>query len=342
MDHEAPTPAADSQCRHVVVATHGHCFDGLCSAVMFTRLLRHLSGGTPLRFTYRAVGYGPGQDGVPPEALSGDDNAILDFRFSSSPKLTWYFDHHISAFATPGDRALFDERVAAETSRGQAFRRSFHEATYGSCTKLIADVGQACFDLDSAPMEGLVRWADVIDSASFPSAEMAVARREPELALMTVIEHLGDDAFLAEYVPRLLAEPLTEVATSSAVTEAFGPLKVTHEAFVEKVRKHAVVHGPVVFVDLSAEIVEVAGKFITYALYPASAYSVTLTRSRSKCKISVGYNPWSRVPRVHDIAALCKHYGGGGHPVVGAVALPVSDAEGARRVALELVNELAK
>ncbi len=191
-------------------------------------------------------------------------------------------------------------------------------------------------------MAELVRWADVIDSASFPNAEMAVARREPELVLMTVVEHLGDDGFLTEYVPRLLDEPLGLVATSPGITEAFRPLKVTHEAFVEKVKKHAVVHGPVVFVDLSAELVEVAGKFITYALHPASVYSVTLTRSRSKCKISVGYNPWSNVPRAHDIAALCKRYGGGGHPVVGAVALPVADVEGARRIATEVVSELTK
>ena len=45
----------------VVVATHGHCFDGLCSAVMFTRLLRHLHPGKELTFKYRAMGYGPGQ-----------------------------------------------------------------------------------------------------------------------------------------------------------------------------------------------------------------------------------------------------------------------------------------
>ncbi len=134
MDHAAPVTAPDPRCRHVVVATHGHCFDGLCSAVMFTRLLRHVSGSTPLRFTYKAVGYGPGQDGVPSEALDGDDNAILDFRFSSSPKLTWYFDHHVSAFATVSDRAFFDARVATEASHGPAQRRWFHDGTYGSCT----------------------------------------------------------------------------------------------------------------------------------------------------------------------------------------------------------------
>jgi hypothetical protein len=341
MTQAAPPPDGESLPRHVVVATHGHCFDGLCSAVMFTRLLRHVYKGEKLRFTYYGAGYGPGQNGVDPAVLAGDLNAILDFRFSTSPKLDWYFDHHVSAFPTAADRALFDARVAAEDAAGQGARRTFHDGAYTSCTKLIADLGEKYFDLDSGPMVDLVRWADVIDSAAFPSAEMAVARREPELGLMTVVEHAGDDAFLAEYVPRLLAQPLRDVARSASVLDAFAPLKATHEAFVAQVTAHAVVQGPVVFVDLTGETIEVAGKFVTYALYPKSAYSVTLTRSKSKCKVSVGYNPWSGVTRTHDIARICERYGGGGHPVVGAVALPEGDVDAARKVALEIVAALS-
>jgi hypothetical protein len=323
-----------------VVATHGYCFDGLCSAVMFTRLLSHVHAGTKLRFTYYSAGYGPGQNGVDPKVLAGDDNAILDFRFSQSPKLTWYFDHHKSAFPTAADRAAYEARVASEGAGPAAMRRTFHDGAYTSCTKLIADLGEKYFDLSSAPMAELVRWADMIDAAAFPSAEMAVARREPELGLMTVVEHNGDAAFLAEYVPRLLEQPLAEVAASPAVTSAFEPLRAQHEAFVARVKKHAVVHGPVVLVDLTGDVIDAAGKFVTYALYPKSAYSVTVTRSKTKCKISVGYNPWSGVTRTHDIASICERYGGGGHPVVGAVALSVEDVEGARKVAMDITTEL--
>src|SRR4051812_2742868 len=82
----------------VVVATHGHCFDGLCSAVLFTQLLTHLRREEVPTFAYHGAGYGPGQNGVDPKLLTGDENAILDFRFSPSRALTWYFDHHVSAF----------------------------------------------------------------------------------------------------------------------------------------------------------------------------------------------------------------------------------------------------
>jgi hypothetical protein len=321
--------------RTVVVATHGHCFDGLCSAVMFTRLWRHLHPGEAARLTYRSMGYGPGQNGVDPAVLDGDDNAILDFRFSPSDKLTWYFDHHVSAFPGDGDRAAYEARAH------RSERTFFHDGTYGSCTKLIADVGRERFHLDVSGAAELVRWADIIDTASFPSAEMAVTRAEPVLQLMTVVENKGDSTFLEAMVPRLLAEPLDAVAKGSDVQEAYGPLAAQNEAFVELVRKHAEVVGQVVLVDLAAVVVEVGAKFVTYALWPESAYSVVLTRSTSKHKISIGYNPWSRIPRKHDIAKICERHGGGGHPVVGAISLPADQGDRARKLARAIAEELS-
>lgn len=322
--------------RQVVVATHGHCFDGMCSAVMFTRLLQHLHPEEELAFKYRAMGYGPGQNGVDPALLDGAENAILDFRFSPSEKLTWYFDHHVSAFPSKDDRSTYELR-----SRDDAARRMFHDAGYGSCTKLIADVGRMRFGLDVAPSAELVRWADMIDSAAFPSAEMAVARNEPVLHLMTVVEHNGNDAFLEQMVPRLLREPLGDVARAKDIDEAYAPLAAQHRAFVDLVKEHAVVKGPVVLVDLTSVVVDVAAKFVTYAEWPESAYSVLVTRSPSKCKISIGYNPWAPIARKHNIAAICERHGGGGHPVVGAISLGGGDVAKAQEIARAVVEELS-
>lgn len=324
----------------VVVATHGHCFDGLCSAVMFTRLYGRLFPGDGAAFAYRAAAYGPGQNGIDVRVLDGDVNAILDFRFVASPRLTWYFDHHVSAFATADDRAAYQRAVEQGEARGD--RRMFHDGTYSSATKLIADVGRERFGLDVAASADLVRWADLIDSAAFPNARMPVERREPELKLMTVVEHLGDDAFLAKMVPRLVEQPLSSVARSPDIALAYEPLGRAHQAFVRRVEQRAQTVGPVIVVDLSDEILEVAGKFVTYALYPESAYSVLLNRSRSRCKISVGYNPWSPVPRTHNIAALCERYGGGGHAVVGAISLPVDRVDEARALTRSIADELSK
>lgn len=325
--------------RNVVVATHGHCFDGLCSAVMFTRLMRHLHPNEELSFSYRGMGYGPGQNGVDPAVLTGEDNAILDFRFSTSPKLTWYFDHHVSAFVTADDRATYATRAREDAPGG---RHMFHDGGYGSCTKLIADVGRQRFGLDTREVEELVRWADMIDSAAFPSAEMAVKRDEPVLQLMTVVEHKGTDAWLEAMVPRLLAEPLEQVAKSDDVVAAYAPLAEQQRAFIELVKQHAEDRGSVILVDLSSTIIDVAAKFVTYAMWPDSAYSVLLSRSASKCKLSIGYNPWAAVARKHNIAAICERHGGGGHPVVGAVSLPVGEVERAQKLAREIAEELAQ
>src|SRR5688500_12394830 len=111
-----------------VVASHGHCFDGLSSAVVFTRLMKGL-GAPDARFEYRTCGYGAGQTRADESLLAGEENAILDYRFCASEKLSWYFDHHRTAFASEADRLTYEAR----RSSGQFF----YDAGYSSCTKLI-------------------------------------------------------------------------------------------------------------------------------------------------------------------------------------------------------------
>ena len=107
------------------------------------------------------------------------------------------------------------------------------------------------------------------------------------------------------------------------------------------VEQRAKKQGIVVVVDVSDQLLDAAGKFVTYALYPESAYSILLSRSKSKCKISIGYNPWSPVPRRHNIAAICERHGGGGHPVVGAISLLASQVEEAKALVRSIAEELA-
>jgi nanoRNase/pAp phosphatase (c-di-AMP/oligoRNAs hydrolase) len=66
-----------------------------------------------------------------------------------------------------------------------------------------------------------------------------------------------------------------------------------------------------------------------------------VSRSKSKCKISIGYNPWSPVPRTHNIAAICERHGGGGHPVVGAISLAADKVDEARALGRSIAEELA-
>jgi hypothetical protein len=322
--------------KSVVVAAHGHCFDGLCSSAVFTRLISKQMPNEQLSFTYRGFGYGPGENGVDPSYLVGDENVILDYRYSRSPKLTYYFDHHATAFPTPEDRASFD------AARAQHPDRMFHDAAYGSCTKLIFDIARERLGVDMKELAELVRWADIIDAARFPSADMAVARNEPALQLMTVVESHGDAAFYAELVPQLLEKPLDDVARQPKIQELFAPKRAELESYTRLVQDAAMEKGNVVYVDLTSNELAVAPKFVTYALYPASTYSVVVTRDKKRSKLSIGYNPWSNKPRMHDISKICERYGGGGHPVVGAVSLSSADVEKAKSIAQEIAEELQR
>lgn len=319
--------------RDIVIATHGHCFDGMASAAVFTHLARSLAPGQPLSFRYRSCGYGPGMATIPEGWLDGEENAILDFRYTKSSRLTWYFDHHVTAFGSAEEQR---EALASE----DATHHVFYEPTYGSCTKLIADVASSRFGVRSEALAPLVAWADVIDAARFPSAEAAVDREEPVLKLSSVVEHHGDGPFLKDIVPRLLERPLDEVARSADITELFRPLGAARETFIRRVKQVGTMMGSVVFVDLSDAPLDAAAKFVTYALFPEAVYSVTLTRQKQHCKVSVGYNPWCGKERRHDIAAICRRHDGGGHPVVGAASFPLSEITRARAVALSIAREL--
>jgi hypothetical protein len=79
----------------LVCATHGHCFDGLASAALLSDLLEQEQRFS--RIDYLACGYGPA---APVPKLDGDQNALLDFRYQAQEELTYYFDHHGTAFVS--------------------------------------------------------------------------------------------------------------------------------------------------------------------------------------------------------------------------------------------------
>jgi hypothetical protein len=314
-----------------VCATHGHCFDGLASAVVFTKLAHSLN--PTLDFSYFACGYGSGQRRADTSVLTGEENAILDYRFAPVTELTWYFDHHKTAFANEDDRAVFEAR------RGSG--RYFFDPEYSSCTKLIADVARQRYALALDDLSELVHWADVVDAARFESAEQAIDRTEPVLQLATVVEHYGDDKFLRQMVPELLKNSLSKVAKSKLVTERFSPLGKRHERFIERVREKSQEKGRVVLCDLTDSVADVIGKFVTYALYPKSEYSVIIGLLKNGVKVSVGFNPWSGKQRDTDISAICARYGGGGHPFVGGISFERAELERARSVARQIAGELS-
>lgn len=309
---------------------HGHCFDGVASAAVFTRF--YLARVNPdAQVGYTSLLHRPGQL-FDDTMFDGDENAIVDFKYSRSEKLTWWFDHHQSAFLTPEDEAHF---------RQDRSGKKFLDADRKSCTELIADVARTRFGFEASGLEPLIHWAHVIDGALYESAAQCVELRQPALQLMQVIESDPDDAFIEEIIRELTLRPLDEVALSEEVQRRFRPILAQHQETLELIRSRATYAKGVVQFDLADERVEGFNKFIPYYLYPQTTYSVALTRGEYRTKISVGSNPWSPRPRLHNIASICERYGGGGHAVVGAVSFSPNEVERGRAAMREIVEELS-
>src|SRR6266550_2138534 len=309
---------------------HGHCFDGVASAATFTRFYKERIH-PEAEVQYQGLLHRPGNlfdEGW----FDGDENAIVDFKYSSSPLLTWWFDHHQSAFLTPADEAHF---------QAEASPKKFLDTTSKSCTEFIARIARERFGFDDEPLQDLVHWAHIIDGALYESPAQCVELKEPALQLMQVIEADPDDQFIEHLIRELTVKPLEEVANSEEVQRRFRPILEQHLKTLETIRRKASFKNGVVQVDLVDEGYEGFNKFIPYYLFSGATYSVALTRGSQRTKISVGSNPWAPHPRTHNIAKICERYGGGGHAVVGAISLKPDEVEKARTIIREIVAELS-
>jgi L-fucose mutarotase/ribose pyranase (RbsD/FucU family) len=308
---------------------HGHCFDGVASAAVFTRFyLARVNASaevayTPLLHTAGAL--------FNEEMFDGDENAIVDFKYSPSASLTWWFDHHQSAFLSAEDEAHF---------RADSSGKKFWDAESKSCTEFIARIAAEQFDFRDRSLESLVNWAHIIDGAFYESAAQPVELKEPALQLMQVIENVPEDDFIEWVIRALALRTLEEVSTSDEVQSRFRPLLARHRETLETIRRKAHYERGAIAFDLVDEGVEGFNKFIPYYVRPETTYSVAVTRGRFRTKISVGSNPFSPRPRRHNIATICERYGGGGHAVVGAVSFKPEEVERARQVARDIVAEL--
>lgn len=313
----------------IKICYHGNCFDGVSSAAVFSRFYREkVNPGWELAYQPMMHRAGALFDA---DVFDGDENAIVDFKYSNSPRLTWWFDHHKSAFLTLEDEAHFN----ADRSG-----RKFLDASYKSCTKFIADVAEQRFGFDPEPIRELIHWANIIDGALYESAAQPVEMKEDALKLALVIESDRDQAMIERIIRELQVRSLGEVATAPWVAERIEPLYRRHLMAIEIIRRTSQVTGPVVFFDVAGEDMEGYSKFIPYYLFPEVTYSVSVSQSSFRSKISVGSNPWAPRPRTHDLAAICERYGGGGHAVVAAISLAPEQLEEARSIAAGIVDEL--
>ena len=317
------------------VLHHNQCFDGACSAAVFTKFHQECIG-TASDYEYCGLSHAA-TGGISDDVFGPGENAIVDFKYTASPKLTWWFDHHQSAFLTEEDRAHF---VAGQ--RGALGMRQFFDPDMISCTNFIAAVGASRFGFDVSGLGELLYWADIIDGARFDSAQSAVEMEAPAMKLAMVIENADTPDFIPRIIPLLTDMTLGDIMAEPFVREKISPLMSKHMAAMTLIRTKAELADGVVFYDLLDRPTEAISKFIPYYYFPDATYTVGVTRSASRTKISVGTNPWSPIPhdQLENIAEICERYGGGGHARVGAISFGSDEVDRARIAATKIAAEL--
>jgi len=320
----------------VRVFYHDKCFDGACSASLCTRFHREcVAQGAS--YEYHGLVHRAGALFDESE-FTGDQNAIVDFKYSASPKITWWFDHHQSAFLTDEDRQHF---VACQRDP-ECGGRKFFDPDYTSCTSFLAHIASTRFGFDTKPVADLIHWANIVDGALYESPESAVEMPAPAMKLTLIIEATQDPAFIPRLIPLLTEMPLTEVLAQPFVASLLPPLLERHKESLELIRSRSEERDGTIFFDITDHPVEGFNKFIPYYLHPEATYSIGLSKSSFRTKVSVGSNPWTKADptKMVNLAKVCERYGGGGHARVGAISFPPDQADQARVAAAEIVAEL--
>jgi len=96
------------------------------------------------------------------------------------------------------------------------------------------------------------------------------------------------------------------------------------------------------FFSTSANWISKANKFVPYLLHPECVYSISVSASAVRAKVSLGTNPWNLATANQNLASLAEKYGGGGHQRVAAISFDPAEIARAREVARGLVKLLRK
>ena len=130
------------------------------------------------------------------------------------------------------------------------------------------------------------------DVPGFASPKAAVELGQPAMKLTLVIEGSKGSGLVQHIIRLMQTKRLTEIIEDPEVQATWGPLYQRHLKSIDIIRDRARCDDGVVFFDLIGQEVEGYNKFIPYYLFPKSTYTVSVSPSSFRTKISVGSNPW--------------------------------------------------
>ena len=196
---------------------HYHCFDGAAAAAFFSRFIEGRFH-PDAEFEYTGLAHKAGAL-FEPGMFDGDENAIVDFKYSPDPRLTWWYDHHQSAFLSPED----SEHYQREKSD-----RKLYDPSFRSCTNFIATVARERFGFEAPDLGELVRWAEIIDGAQYADAKTAVELAAPATKLTLVIEGVSGSELVQRVIRWMQRRSFEEILAEPDIAREFKRLYERH------------------------------------------------------------------------------------------------------------------
>jgi len=106
-----------------------------------------------------------------------------------------------------------------------------------------------------------------------------------------------DSNFAPQLIPLLATKSLGDILEEPFVAPLLPPLLKTPRTLDWHLKERAECKDATIFFDVTDQDLEGYNKFVPYYLHPESIYSVGLSKSSFRVKVSVGSNPWATTER---------------------------------------------
>ena len=301
-------------------------FDGRASAAVFLDFLKKRGGSVE---NYFQVDHWIGDKWDALVKKSKNSVAVFDFYFH--PKATFFFDHHATTFK---------KKIWEKDFKSNRFYNL--DPKYKSCCKLVFDALKKNFGYQSgAHIKDLVKWAEIVDDADYPSPRLTIEVKEPALEIDAFIDERSTKENLSWLIKLMSRKPLQEIARLRKIQKVVKTVRGKIKRGLSFTIKNMQIFGKVTFLDLSLTNMPRV-RFAPHFLYPKLSYAVTLMKDVDGFRIAVGGNPWRKQVCRIDLGRYAKSkYGGGGHRRAAGITKIRSRKDGLR-IARELIEFLNK
>jgi oligoribonuclease NrnB/cAMP/cGMP phosphodiesterase (DHH superfamily) len=236
---------------------------------------------------------------------------IVDFLYH--PRAAWWFDHHPTSFIKAAWRETFKDDK----------NHAFDSTKKSACDLMAAHLKREFNYKPPKFIADLIKWAAIIDSASYKSAKEAVESKQPAIKLARAIGHpncgMGaEKKCLGTVIESLAIESITKTIQAPAVKKELERIEKSDKEAGQIFAKISKVTGRVVFIDGTKTKAQ-PSIFLGYYFYPKIDYAMTLESYVGYYHLVVGKNPWKNVSAKVHIGEVLSKYGGGGHKTIGGV-----------------------